>query len=468
MTEYTTNMDKSWVRITSIEIRDLKNIEYGTISFTSKKETFNSSVLGLYGQNGSGKTALINAIDILRILLKGECLPEHAVYLIRNDSPYAHLKFCFEIHYLDSVYMVEYSFDLKKENKENTKEYIPVIENEVLKLAISSEDGNQRLTTLINTSGEDVFTPSSKFEELIGFKDKKTVIDMMVAKQLTHKQSQSFIFSKSLRTAIADKKEATLIITRTLNVIDRLSFFGAIELVVSTTKDTSILDSGEMNLYLFGETEKRFINGRIMLRTNNPCRVNAQAFPIVKKAIDSMNIVIKEIIPDVQLELYDYGEEIGTEGIHFNRVQLLVNRGDSRFPLFYESEGIKKIVSILTLLIGCFNRRSCTIAIDELDSGIFEYLLGEMLKIISEQGKGQLIFTSHNLRPLETLDKTSIAFTTVNPKNRYTRIKNIMTNNNLRDCYYREISTGAGDDALYDYTNNAKLAFAMRKAGGCL
>lgn len=65
-------------------------------------------------------------------------------------------------------------------------------------------------------------------------------------------------------------------------------------------------------------------------------------------------------------------------------------------------------------------------------------------------------------------DKTSIDFTTVNPKNRYTRIKNIMTNNNLRDCYYREISTGAGDDALYDYTNNAKLAFAMRKAGGCL
>lgn len=181
-----------------------------------------------------------------------------------------------------------------------------------------------------------------------------------------------------------------------------------------------------------------------------------------------MNIVIKEIIPSVQLELCDYGEEIGPEGIPFNRVQLLVNRGDSRFPLFYESEGIKKIVSILTLLIGCFNRRSCTIAIDELDSGIFEYLLGEMLKIISEQGKGQLIFTSHNLRPLETLDKTSIAFTTVNPKNRYTRIKNIMTNNNLRDCYYREISTGAGDDALYDYTNNAKLAFAMRKAEGCL
>ena len=48
--------------------------------------------------------------------------------------------------------------------------------------------------------------------------------------------------------------------------------------------------------------------------------------------------------------------------------------------------------------------------------GVFEYLLGEMLNIISEKGKGQLIFTSHNLRPLETIDKGFIAFTTTNPK----------------------------------------------------
>ena len=30
--------------------------------------------------------------------------------------------------------------------------------------------------------------------------------------------------------------------------------------------------------------------------------------------------------------------------------------------------------------------------VDELDAGIFEYLIGEILQIISESGKGQLIF----------------------------------------------------------------------------
>ena len=73
----------------------------------------------------------------------------------------------------------------------------------------------------------------------------------------------------------------------------------------------------------------------------------------------------------------------------------------------------------MQLLIVVYNQPSITVAIDELDAGIFEYLLGELLRIISEKGKGQLIFASHNLRPLETIDRGFVAFTTVNPENRY-------------------------------------------------
>lgn len=90
----------------------------------------------------------------------------------------------------------------------------------------------------------------------------------------------------------------------------------------------------------------------------------------------------------------------------------------------------------MQLLIVVYNNSSITVAIDELDSGIFEYLLGELLRIISEKGKGQLIFTSHNLRPLETLDKGFIAFTTTNPENHYIKMTNVKENHNLRDFYY--------------------------------
>lgn len=100
-------------------------------------------------------------------------------------------------------------------------------------------------------------------------------------------------------------------------------------------------------------------------------------------------------------------------------------------PFCYESEGIKKIVSILQLLIAVYNGASVTVAVDELDGGIFEYLLGELLNIISEKGKGQLIFTSHNLRPLETIDRGFVAFTTTNTDNRYIRMGNVKGTNIL-------------------------------------
>ena len=130
-------------------------------------------------------------------------------------------------------------------------------------------------------------------------------------------------------------------------------------------------------------------------------------------------------------------------------------------PLKYESEGIKKIISILQLLIVIYNQSSITVAVDELDAGVFEYLLGEILRIISTKGKGQLIFTSHNLRPLETLDRGFLAFTTTNPVKRYIRMTNLKDHNNLRDFYFRDIVLGEQSEELYDPTNNAEIASAF-------
>jgi AAA15 family ATPase/GTPase len=112
-----------------------------------------------------------------------------------------------------------------------------------------------------------------------------------------------------------------------------------------------------------------------------------------------------------------------------------------------------------------FNNPTVCMVIDELDAGIFEYLLGEILQIISENGKGQLIFTSHNLRPLEMLDTSSIIFTTTNPKNRYMRFTNVKSNNNLRNLYYRSINLGGQKEEIYKETNSFDISRAFRLAG---
>ena len=67
-------MNTPIVRLEEITIKNLKNVEYGHIKLNLDKKCSSSNLLGLYGQNGSGKTVLINAIDILKQLLMGQRL----------------------------------------------------------------------------------------------------------------------------------------------------------------------------------------------------------------------------------------------------------------------------------------------------------------------------------------------------------------------------------------------------------
>ena len=66
--------------------------------------------------------------------------------------------------------------------------------------------------------------------------------------------------------------------------------------------------------------------------------------------------------------------------------------------------------------------------------------------VMQKSGMGQLIFTSHKLYPLVTLESNSIVFTTTNPSARYTRIKSVRATNNLRSMYMREVILGSDHD----------------------
>ena len=68
------------VRISQIELFDFKNIEYGKIVFPKTFKNADSSigadVVGIYGQNGSGKTSVVQALKLIKTYISGYSLLE--------------------------------------------------------------------------------------------------------------------------------------------------------------------------------------------------------------------------------------------------------------------------------------------------------------------------------------------------------------------------------------------------------
>lgn len=197
-----------------------------------------------------------------------------------------------------------------------------------------------------------------------------------------------------------------------------------------------------------------------------PVVLNEERKKILDTIVEQINMVLFTIIPGMRIDIYNYGKQLMDSGEDGYRVELVsVRENMPPIPIRMESEGIIKIISILNVLIQAFGDASVCLAIDELDAGIFEYMLGELLDIFNKSAKGQLIFTSHNLRALEMLDKDSIMFSTANPDRRYIRMKNIKASNNLRDMYLRGITLGGQDEVIYEETDSLRIARAFRKAG---
>lgn len=461
----------SVLRLTAIEIQNFKNVEYGKLDFNDLKRP--ASIVGLYGQNGSGKSAVIDVLEIFSCIIRGIKIPSKFADMINVEADCSHLKYFFEVKSVKHTYHYDasYEFDLGRlfpdADSMNGEICRPAVSNERLKFAFDSKDLKIRSSDFINTDTDKIFIPVSNLQSMVDFSNQKEVMDLYVAKRMAFLDSRSFVFSSELRKNLQKNKDN--IENEKANVgislLERISEFGNFEFFIFNSEASGYVNLNYLPvLFRFSENTKEEA-ARIMIDMNGPTLLCNEYLDTVKKVISSMDIVLSELVPRLSVSVKELGMETMKGGKTGTRIELMTERDSKVIPLRYESDGIKKIISILELLIVVFNNHSITVAVDELDSGIFEYLLGEMLRIISEQGKGQLVFTSHNLRPLETIDTRSIVFTTTNPKNRYVRMKYVKANNNLRDFYYRDIVVGTQEEELYDYTDNAKIALAFRKAG---
>ena len=277
-------------------------------------------------------------------------------------------------------------------------------------------------------------------------------MELEVGKRLASERSASFIFSPETLSIF---KESGLY-SPYFQVLLELRHFASFFFYVMDTKSTGFIRLN-MGFPLYTRA------GILYLMVNKPSTVSQAVYRELQGIFSDIDTVMQQLVPGLCVKIRSISPALMDNGARGEIIEIVTERGGLELPIRDESDGIRKVISVLNLIIAAYNEKSVTIAIDEFDAGIFEYLLGEILQIFEDSGKGQFIFTSHNLRPLEVINKNFLYFTTVNPQNRYIRLKNIGKTNNLRSTYYREIILGEQDETIYEQTQKYKIVDALNR-----
>ena len=456
------------VRLASLTLGNIKNVKNGTIFMPLSNEKLLSvggaEILGIYGQNGSGKTAVVDTLYFLQQIMMGQSIDQSINDYIGVDDDTARINAEFKIFGKEKEYEVGYNISLKRNDGEVE------IEREFLNCAINQ--GGKRTNKNVfmdynRSDSESIFKPQKRLDELVG-KNKERKTDLIVARKMAEKSNCSYIFGESSREIFCQEVEDKFKDFST--VIRALFDFSLKDLFVIRNTHSGMITANFLLPMTFRiENSKIGAKGDFAIPLTEPVVLDAVRKNILDEIVSQINTVLYTIIPGMMVDVKNYGQQALNSGEEGWKVELMsVRKGKKPIPIRMESDGIIKIISILNALIQAFGNPSICLVIDELDAGIFEYMLGELLDIFEKGAKGQLIFTSHNLRALEMLDKRSIMFSTVNPENRYIHMKSIKENNNLRNMYIRSITLGGQDEVIYEETDSLKIARAFRKAGRSL
>lgn len=420
-----------------------------------------AEILGIYGQNGSGKTAIVDALYFLQKVMIGVDLDQSLEDYMDMDSDIAEIFADFNIFMDGIVFEIGYRLSLSREEKE------VIISRETLSAA-KNENGIRTNKTVFMDYQRDqanvIFKPQKRLDEILE-ENKEIKTDLIVARKMAEKSNCSYIFGESSREIFC--REYKNGFQQFSVIISSLFEFALKDLFVIRNTHSGVISANFVLPMAFRiENDNMGAKGDFTVSLTEPILVDEERKNLLETIVEQINIVLYTIIPGLQVTIKNYGKQSLDNGEEGWKLELMSKRESMQeIPIRMESEGIIKIISILNALIQAFGNPSICLVIDELDSGIFEYMLGELLDIFKKSAKGQLIFTSHNLRALEMIDKESIMFSTTNPDNRYIHMKNVRESNNLRNMYIRSITLGGQSEQIYEETDSLKIARAFRKAG---
>ena len=174
----------------------------------------------------------------------------------------------------------------------------------------------------------------------------------------------------------------------------------------------------------------------------------------LKKYENILNIFFTQSYADIKSVTYKIEEknDILKYKLYFKK---MIGGKLKTIPIELESDGTKRIVEQFDTLIGALMGK--TVVIDEIDNGIHDLLMKNIILSIKDELTGQLIITTHNTLLLEVLPKDNIYIlsTDYEGNKEINSIKNyginIQKNHNARDLYFKGLFGGIPTTSYVDF-----------------
>ena len=419
------------MNIKQIRLVNFKNIKDSTI-------TFKDNMSGIYGPNGTGKTAIIEAMKLLK---KYFCY-EPSIFFSFQSSPVNHSKYFNTLMMIGETTMSieailsdkKYDYKFLVTAQKDCDAHISIIEE---KLSIKPSDTKRKFIDIASLENYDnSIIPNITLGKItIKENNLKAILKQGRLKQII----SHYIAHHSMLDALHFQDLNTENTSFSAETKEFIYYFKQAKLklnnVIALTLKSQSLYQG--NLLIPIHCSFNAINTTINYAKNKNIYDSTECL-CLKNTIYEISDLLSIIIPNSKLILEDkiigYDEELGNS----YAINLFVEKNKIKVPLYNESTGTIKLVSLLSVLVSYIRNKEVTVFIDELDVHIFEYLLGVLSEIITPLAKGQLIFTGHNLLPMEKLGKDSVIIATKLENNIvYEFMKGVSASTNIRQKYLK-------------------------------
>lgn len=383
----------------------------GTLS--KKFDTSNSHVKAIYGPNGAGKTALVYAAEIYKNLVMNEdyLAMSNRTGSLDNLINQKSKKFVIEMyfavldkeHQLDAVY--SHKIVLEKENER----YL-ITEERLCKLTGLQLNNSDKYNSIIWTKNGEIIElveegNSEKIKNAVmNLLDKQSFVSILLNAAVSNKE---FDLGKKLAFSLICTSLFTWNITILIQESDKnyINF-----LSVSSQLDTI------QNLKKKLNDDSTFYN--LLSENRIPQRQTEQ---VPKKHFDKFEKYINNLCSFIKVFKDDFEKiEIKKDenGDNYECEIILIYNDGKRINKKYESTGIKKIIEMYSAL--CNVENGDIVFIDEFDANIHDVLLVKLVEYVMNYAEGQLIFTTHNLAPMDVLQKAKHSIDFLSPDSRIT------------------------------------------------